>query len=71
MFSERLERIIEEMVAKGILLRQARAEFERKFILTVLRRNGGNKTKAAREMGIHRNTLHHKIQNLNILPEHL
>ena len=58
---EQLERLIEEMVDKGILYEDARREFERRFIVRVLGRTGGNLTRAASVMGLHRNTLSRKI----------
>jgi transcriptional regulator with PAS, ATPase and Fis domain len=53
----RLEAIVEEMVERGILFEDACQAFEGHFIRTVLARNGGNISKAAGELRIHRNTL--------------
>ena len=36
---------------------EAVREFRKAFIATVLRENNGNQSKAARELGMHRNTL--------------
>jgi Fis family transcriptional regulator len=58
---ERLERLIEEMVEKGIRFADANREFERRFIATVLAESDGNLSKAADVLGIHRNTLSRKI----------
>jgi Fis family transcriptional regulator len=58
---ERLERLIEEMVAKGIRFPDANREFERRFISRVLAESEGNLSKAADVLGIHRNTLSRKI----------
>lgn len=41
-------------------------EYERELILNVLRRNGWNRLKAAKELGIHKTTLFRKIRKLNI-----
>jgi DNA-binding protein Fis len=36
-------------------------EFEKKFIQSALTKTDGNQTKAARILGVHRNTLNRKI----------
>ena len=59
--NERLERLIEEMVQKGIRFADASREFERLFIARVLAESDGNLSKAADVLGIHRNTLSRKI----------
>jgi DNA-binding NtrC family response regulator len=58
----KMDGLVEELVQRRIRLRQAVAEFERKFISLVLRENRGNCTRAARQLGIHRNTLLNKMQ---------
>jgi DNA-binding NtrC family response regulator len=58
----RLEAIVEEMVERGILFEDARAEFERHFIRTVLERFNGNMSRAAEELRIHRNTLAKRVE---------
>jgi len=47
-------------------LRHARQEFERLFILRVLDQYGGNQVKAAKVLGVHRNTLINKMNELNL-----
>ena len=47
-------------------LRHARQEFERLFILRVLEQYGGNQVKAAKVLGVHRNTLINKMSELNL-----
>ncbi len=49
------------MVDRGILFDEAVNEFEKKFIKRVLDRSHGNQSRAARLLGIHRNTLSRKI----------
>lgn len=49
------------MVDRGILLEEAVSEFEKKFIKRVLDRSKGNQCRAAKILGIHRNTLSRKI----------
>ena len=58
---EQLERLIEEMVTKGIRYPDAQREFERRFIACVLARADFNLCRAADELGMHRNTLSRKI----------
>ena len=58
---EQLERLIEEMVTRGVCFEDARREFEKKFIANVLSRADGNLCQAADVLGIHRNTLSLKI----------
>jgi DNA-binding NtrC family response regulator len=59
--NERLERLIEEMVTKGIRFAEASREFERRFIARVLVNSDGNLSRAAETLGIHRNTLSRKM----------
>jgi two-component system nitrogen regulation response regulator GlnG len=54
------------MIDHGLFYEEAIAEFEKKFIATVLNKNRGNQTKAAKAMGIHRNTLRNKIGKLRL-----
>lgn len=63
---ERLERLIGEMVERGILFEDAVGAFERTFIAAVVDRAGGNLSAAARELRIHRNTLSRKMAELKI-----
>jgi DNA-binding NtrC family response regulator len=46
---------------------QARQTFERQYILRALERNRWNQTNTARALGIHRNTLLHKMKMLNVV----
>jgi DNA-binding NtrC family response regulator len=58
---EELESLIGLMVERGILLEEAVTEFEKKFIKRVLDRFNGNQSRAAKVLGIHRNTLSRKV----------
>ena len=58
---EQLEKLVEEMVERGILYEDAQREFEQRFIARVLSRSGGNLSRAAEALGMHRNTLSRKI----------
>jgi DNA-binding NtrC family response regulator len=58
---DQLEALVGQMVERGILFDEAVNEFEKKFIKRVLDRFHGNQSRAARSLGIHRNTLSRKI----------
>ena len=58
---EQLERLVDEMVTKGVRFEDAQREFEKKFIMQVLLKANGNLGKAADLLGIHRNTLSRKL----------
>lgn len=63
---EQLEKLIGEMVDKGILYVDAQREFEKRFISRVLLRCDGNLSRAAVALGIHRNTLSRKMAELKL-----
>ena len=58
---EKLESLVHEMIERRIHLGEAVNEFEKKFIQSALTKTGGNQTKAAQFLGVHRNTLNRKI----------
>ena len=62
---DQLEALINQMIDKGLLFEEAVSEFEKKFILKALEKCKGNQTKAAKVMGIHRNTLNKKLASYN------
>ncbi len=57
-----------DLFATGADLRQAKAEFERHYILQTLEKYGWNQTEAAKRLGIHRNTLLTKMDMLQLRP---
>ena len=61
MISDRLEKLVEDMVDRGVQFEDAVREFEKRFIARVLGRCDGSLTKTADSLGIHRNTLSRKI----------
>ena len=63
---DRLEQLVGEMVDKGIRFEDAQREFEKQFITRVVSNCHGNLGKAATTLGVHRNTLTRKIQDLKI-----
>ena len=58
---EQLERLVTDMVTKGVRYEDAHREFEKKFIAYVLSQSEGNLGKAADLLGMHRITLSRKI----------
>src|SRR5262249_42072165 len=60
--------LVNEVFATGADLRQAKAEFERHYILQTLKKHGWNQTEAAKSLGVHRNTLLTKMDMLRIRP---
>ena len=63
---EQFETLIGQLVDRGIRLEEAVSEFEKKFIKRALERSGGNQSRAARELGIHRNTLSRKVDEYKL-----
>lgn len=63
---DQLEALVAQMYKSGILYSEAVREFKKRFIMTVLQEDHGNQCKAARELGMHRNTLSRTIEELNI-----
>jgi DNA-binding NtrC family response regulator len=61
MISERLQRLVEDMVERGVQFEDAVHEFEKRFIVCVLGRCDGSLTKSADLLGMHRNTLTRKM----------
>ena len=61
-----MDRLISEMLDKGVHYDDARREFEKMFIARALQRTKGNVGDAADLMGIHRNTVARKISEYRI-----
>ena len=55
-----------QMYKSNILYSEAVREFKKRFILAVLQETHGNQCKAARELGMHRNTLSRTINELKL-----
>ncbi len=58
---DQLDRLVDELVTRGVRYEDAQREFEKKFIVRVLSTSDGNLGKAADLLGMHRNTLSRKI----------
>ena len=61
-----LESIVQQMYRAGMCFDEAVREFQKTFVLIVLRQERGNQSKAADKLGMHRNTLHRTIAGLQI-----
>jgi len=63
---DQLLTLVQNMYRSNILYSEAVREFKRCFIATVLEENKGNQCRAARQLGMHRNTLSRTIDELKI-----
>lgn len=63
-----LDNLVVQMYASGIAYEEAVREFRRRYIQEVLRNNKGNQCKAARQLGMHRNTLSRILNELDLDP---
>jgi Fis family transcriptional regulator len=63
---DQLEALILQMYKSNILYSEAVREFKKRFILTVLQESKGNQCQAARQLGMHRNTLSRTLSELKI-----
>jgi len=63
---DQLEALILQMYRSNILYDEGVREFKKRFVLTVLQEHNGNQCRAARELGMHRNTLSRTIRELRI-----
>jgi transposase-like protein len=56
-FDTRIKRLVDDLLANGITREQAVSTFDRRLMDAALKRTNGNVTRAARQLGVHRNTL--------------
>ena len=61
-----MDKLVAEMLEKGVLYEDARREFEKMFISRALQRTRGNLGDAAELLGLHRNTIARKIAEYRI-----
>ena len=61
-----LDQLVSEMVSRGVHYEDARREFDKKFLTSVIDKSEGNLCKAADTLGVHRNTLARKMKELKI-----
>jgi DNA-binding NtrC family response regulator len=63
---DQLDKLVQELLEKGVLYDDARREFERMFISRALQQSKGNVGNAAELLGLHRNTIARKISEYRI-----
>ena len=63
---EQLEKLVLQMYRSRTKYSEAVREFQKAFITAVLREFNGNQVKAARQLGMHRNTLRRNLQELDL-----
>ena len=63
---EQLASVVSQMHKAGFQCLEAVREFQKAFILTVLKDQRGNQCKAADKLGVHRNTLRRAIRAMEI-----
>ncbi len=63
---DQIERLVSEMLDKGVLYDDARREFEKVFITRALQRSKGSVGEAAGLLGVHRNTVTRKMDEYRI-----
>ena len=66
MISDRLDKLVDEMVERGVQFDDAIREFEKRYIARVLGCCDGSLIKTADTLGIHRNTLTRKMDTYKI-----
>ena len=63
---DKLALLVAEMHDGGILYSEAVREFKKSFLTHVLQQNRGNQSKAAKQLGMHRNTLSRTLNELDL-----
>ncbi len=63
---QKLETLVAEMVDKEVRIDDACREFQKIYLELALKKYGGNKSRKAKALGIHRNTLHCRAKKLKI-----
>lgn len=64
--NEDFNNLIKRLFEMGITLDETTEEIEKLFISMTLKSCGGNRSRAARKLGIHRNTLIAKIEKYKL-----
>ena len=64
---DQMDRLVLEMVNAGVFFQDAVSEFEKKYIRKVLENSAGNQSRAAKALGIHRNTLGRKMEEYHLV----
>lgn len=66
-----LDSLVTQMHSGGITYEEAVREFKKRYLIEVLAHHRGNQCKAAKELGMHRNTLSRTISELQIDPSQI
>lgn len=66
-----LDSLVTQMHSGGITYEEAVREFKKRYLIEVLAHHRGNQCKAAKELGMHRNTLSRIIAELQIDPSQI
>ena len=61
-----IDRLVGQMVDAGVFFQDGVSEFEKRYIRRVLELHRGNQTRAAKALGIHRNTLGRKMEEYHL-----
>ena len=64
---QKLEIVIEEMIERELNLKDALREIEKIYIEKAAKKYKGKKTKMAKALGVHRNTLRNRAKSLKII----
>lgn len=62
----KMKLLAKDLVENELPLRDALREFEKLYILTASKKYNGNKTRMAKALGFHRNTLHNLCKSLEL-----
>lgn len=62
----KMKLLAKDLVENELPLRDALREFEKLYILTASKKYNGNKTRMAKALGVHRNTLHNLCKSLEL-----
>ena len=63
---DQLDALINQMIENGVHYEDAISEFQKRFLKKMLEKHNGNKSKAAQILGIHRNTLSRKMEEIRV-----
>lgn len=66
---QKMEILIREMVEKELPLKESLKEFKKIYIELAAKKYKGNKTRIAKALGVHRNTLHNLNKKLKTTPK--
>jgi len=65
----RLQEDVDSLIRMGITLKEAQAEVEKLYLQKVVFMCRGNRTRASKMLGMHRNTLNKKIEQYGLNDE--